>query len=77
MGLGEKLHFLGYTFQYFNKILPKYKLFHDNQGKEAIACYPKREKYQEIIKKIKKIFLSNNNADAYTLIAKVNPVIRG
>lgn len=74
---GEKLNFLGYTFQYISEILPKYKLFHDRQGKEAITCYPQRDKYKNILVKLRNLFEKNYNLSSYSLIAEVNPIIRG
>lgn len=74
---GERIEFLGYVFQFFKKILPKYKLFHDRQGKEAIACYPQKAKYYGIMDKLKEIFEKSYNNSAYTLISNVNPIIRG
>ncbi len=64
---GNKVEFLGYVFQFFKKILPKYKLFHDHQGKEAIACYPQIVKYRDIINKLKKIFEKNYNSTALSI----------
>lgn len=74
---GEKLDFLGYTFQYINEILPKYKLFHDRQGKEAITCYPQKDKYRNILSKLRKLFEKSYNLTSYSLIAEANPIIRG
>lgn len=74
---GEKIEFLGYVFQFFKKILPKYKLFHDRQGREAIACYPQKEKCKNIVDKLRKIFEKSYNMSAFTLISNVNPIIRG
>ena len=74
---GDKVEFLGYVFQFFKKILPKYKLFHDRQGREAIACYPQIVKYRNIINKLKRIFEKNYNSSAYTLISIINPIVRG
>lgn len=73
---GDKLNFLGYTFQYF-KVAHKAKMFNDRQGREAIACYPQKGKYEGIIEKIRTIFETSYNLTAYTLIAKLNPIIRG
>jgi len=77
IGSGDKLNFLGYTFQYQEKFSYKYKLFHDRQEKGGITCYPQKSKYKEIINRITKIFSQSRNLSAYSLIAKVNPVIRG
>jgi hypothetical protein len=52
-------------------------LFNDRQGKEAIVCYPQKKKVEGIIKKTKTIFEASYNLTAYTLIAKLNPIIRG
>jgi hypothetical protein len=74
---GEKLNFLGYTFQQFKQISPKYKLFHDRQGMDAIACFPQKTKSAEIANKLRDIFENSYNLSAYSLIARVNPVVRG
>lgn len=74
---GDKLDFLGYTFQYFEKIRSKYKLFHDRQEMEGIACYPQKDKYKNLVRKIRDIFRAGNNLTSYSLIAKLNPIIRG
>ena len=73
----DKINFLGYTFQYQEKFSNKYNLFHDNIGQEGIACYPKKEKVQELLSKLKQIFKSSQNSTAYTLISKLNPIIIG
>lgn len=74
---GEKLEFLGYTFRYFKVIRPRCKLFHDRQNREAIACYPQEIKVKTISKTIRDIVESNYNATSYSLISKLNPIIRG
>jgi RNA-directed DNA polymerase len=74
---GDKLEFLGYTFQYMKKIEPKYKLFHDRQNREAISCYPQRIKYENFVHKLRLLFERSYNLTSYTLISKVNPIIRG
>ncbi len=73
----DKIHFLGYTFQHILKVNPKYKLFHDRQNKEAIAVYPQKEKVQTFIHKLRIIFEKSYNLHAYTLISRLNPIIRG
>lgn len=77
IGEGEKLNFLGYTFQYIGKLSYKYKLFNDRQETDGIACYPKKAKYESIVDKIKTVFDKSKNMSAYTIIAKLNPIIRG
>nr|ATI20467.1 group II intron reverse transcriptase/maturase [Juglanconis juglandina] len=74
---GDKLDFLGYTLRYLKEIRPKSKLFHDRQNKEAIVCYPQKAKVQGIIKKIRNIVENSYSITAYSLISKLNPVIRG
>lgn len=73
----EHINFLGYTFQYFPMIKPKYKLFHDRLGKEGIACYPQRKKYEALIEKLRLIIKKAYNKTAYELIRELNPIIRG
>lgn len=74
---GEKLNFLGYTFQYMEEVNRKYKLFHDRQNLEAISCYPQKDKQESFANKLRTIFEKSYNSSAYTLISKVNPMIRG
>ena len=74
---GDKLDFLGYTFQYVGKVSRKYKLFNDRQGKEAIMCYPQKKKLKNMIEELRKTFKKASNLTSYTLIAQVNPIIRG
>lgn len=74
---GEKLDFLGYTFRYLPTIRPKSKLFHDRQNINGIVCYPQQAKIKGICTKIRKLFVSSYNLTAYTLISKLNPIIRG
>jgi len=74
---GEKLDFLGYTFQYQETFSYKYKLFHDRQEMGGIACYPQQKKCRAIEEKLEKIFESSRNLTSYSLIAQLNPIIRG
>lgn len=60
-----------------SEIRPNYKLFHDRQNMEAMAIYPQKEKYKAFISKLRVIFDKSYNVDAYTLISKLNPIIRG
>jgi RNA-directed DNA polymerase len=73
-----ELNFLGYTFKY----QPKWRInkgifFEHHAGSRGIALYPNKNKVLAIIKKIKSIFDSSQNSDAYNLIVKLNPLIRG
>ena len=77
IGKCDKVQFLGYTFHHIPKINPKYKLFHDRQNKEAIAVYPQKEKFQAFIHKLRLVFEKSYNIEAFTLISKLNPMIRG
>jgi RNA-directed DNA polymerase len=74
---GEKLNFLGYTFQYLEQIRPKYRLFHARQNQEAITCYPQKDKQKNFAHKLRTLFEKNYNLTAYSLISKINPIIRG
>nr|ATI20212.1 group II intron reverse transcriptase/maturase [Juglanconis oblonga]ATI20374.1 group II intron reverse transcriptase/maturase [Juglanconis oblonga] len=74
---GDKLDFLGYTLRYLKEVRPKSKLFHDRQNKEAIVCYPQKAKVQGIINKVRNIIENSYNITAYSLISKLNPIIRG
>jgi len=73
----DKINFLGYTFQYQERFSPKYKRFRDRAGREGIACYPQKEKVTKFLSKLKAIFKTSYNLTAYSLIAKLNPIIRG
>jgi RNA-directed DNA polymerase len=74
---GDKIPFLGYCFQYRKKFSPKYNQFNDKLNKEGIACFPLKDNYMKKIKEIKNIFRISYNDTAYTLITKLNPIIRG
>jgi hypothetical protein len=49
----------------------------DKLGRQGIACYPQKKKYQAIMGKLKAIIAKSTNLTAATLIAKLNPIIRG
>jgi len=73
-----ELNFLGYTFKYQMKWRINKRMFCENHsGSRGIALYPNKNKVLSFIKKIKSIFQSSHNSSAYSLIAKLNPVIRG
>jgi RNA-directed DNA polymerase len=75
---GTKLKFLGYNFHYENKWRVKNKfMFANHVGSRAIALYPEKSKVNNLIKKLKRIFIKSSNLDAYNLIAKLNPCLRG
>jgi RNA-directed DNA polymerase len=74
---GDKIPFLGYCFQYRKKFSYKYNQFNDKLNQEGIACFPQKENYLKKIKEIKNIFRRSYNDTAYTLITKLNPIIRG
>jgi group II intron reverse transcriptase/maturase len=74
---GDKIRFLGYCFQYQNKFSPKYNQFNDRLNLNGIACFPEKENYMTKVKEIKDIFRKSQNDTAYTLITKLNPIIRG
>lgn len=73
-----QLDFLGYTFKYQDKWRHDKHIFYSNHANDrGIALYPNRDKVLNIIKRIKNIFKESQNSTAYTLIAKLNPIIRG
>ncbi len=73
-----QLDFLGYTFKYNNKWSIKGHIFYNQHaGSRGIALYPNKEKVNKFINKIKLIFKKSNNLNAYNLIAKLNPILRG
>ena len=73
-----QLDFLGYTFKYNNKWSIKRHIFYTHHaGSRGIALYPNKKKMHEFIHKIKFIFTKSQNLDAYNLIAKLNPILRG
>ena len=73
-----QLYFLGYTFKYNDKwSIKKHIFYSQHAGSRGIALYPNKEKVNNFINKIKLIFKRSNNLDAYNLIAKLNPVLRG
>ena len=73
----EPLDFLGYRFKYHEKWKKKYSFFKEKIGKPGVAMYPKKEKLLEITNKIKKLIDKASNDKAYTLITKLNPIVRG
>jgi RNA-directed DNA polymerase len=74
---GDKIPFLGYCFQYQKRFSYKYNQFNDRINKEGIACFPQKESYMNKVREIKDIFRKSYNDTAYTLITKLNPIIRG
>jgi len=46
-------------------------------GSRGIALYPNKVKVLAFIDKIKNVFVRSQNLDAYNLIAKLNPMLRG
>lgn len=75
---GFKLKFLGYNFHYEDKWKAKNKFMYSNYANSrAIALYPEKSKVNNLIKKLKNIFVKSSNLDAYNLIAKLNPILRG
>jgi len=73
-----QLDFLGYTFKYQEKWHIKSGIFYSQHaGSRGIALYPNTKKVLDIIQYIKFIFKVSYNLDAYNLIAKLNPIIRG
>lgn len=74
--INKKLDFLGYSFV-FSSSWKARGVFHGKTGRFGIAVIPQKSKFEAICKKIRDKFHFNLNDDAYTLITKVNPIIRG
>jgi RNA-directed DNA polymerase len=73
----EPLDFLGYRFKYHEKWRKKYSFFKEKIGRSGVAMYPNKEKLLEITAKIKELIDKASNDNAYTLITKLNPILRG
>lgn len=75
---GEKLRYLGYVFHYEEKWKIKNKIMYSaHAGKRGIALYPDKKKVNGILNKLESIVNHSKNLDAYNLIAKLNPILRG
>ena len=75
--LKEGLDFLGYTLKYREQWKVREHFFKERIGKNGIALYPQKKKVYNIIAKLREIFRKNYNDTAYTLITKINPILRG
>jgi len=74
----QQLDFLGYTFKYQEKwSIKKHMFYTHHAGSRGIALYPNKVKVLAFIDKIKNVFVRSQNLDAYNLIAKLNPMLRG
>ena len=73
----EGLDFLGYTLKYREQWKVREHFFKERIGKNGIALYPQKKKVYNIIAKLREIFRKNYNDTAYTLITKINPILRG
>ena len=69
----SKLDFLGYTFRYVNKGCPGSKAIPLNY----LALYQRKFNFAQTVNILKHIFHKSLNLSAYSLIAKVNFVLRG
>lgn len=73
-----QLDFLGYTFKYQEKWRIKSNIFYPQHvGSKGIALYPNKKKVLDVIQHIKFIFKISSNSNAYNLIARLNPIIKG
>ena len=73
----EPLDFLGYRLKYQEKWKKYYSFFKDKIGRSRIGLYPIKEKLLLVAKKLKNIIEKSYNESAYSLIVKLNPIIRG
>ena len=75
----ESIDFLGYSFarlRLSEGFSPKNRMYSDKLVRQGIACYPQKKEYQAIMGKLKAIIAKSTHLSAYTLIGKVNPIIR-
>lgn len=72
----KELEFLGYRFLFKESWKAGY-LFKGKSGRPGIAVIPQMSNFKAICKKIRDVFHYSLNSHAYTLIARVNPIIRG
>lgn len=73
----EGLDFLGYTFKYQEQWKVREHFFTERIGRDGIALYPQKKKVYNIITKLREIIRKSYNDTAYTLISKLNPILRG
>lgn len=73
----EGLYFLGYTLKYRKHWKVRDHFFKERIGNEGIALYPQKNKVYGIITKLRNEFRKSYNESAYTLISKINPILRG
>lgn len=73
----SQLEFLGYILKYRESWNARNPLLFKHSGEAGIALYPNKKKVMEVIKKMKSIITKSQNLTAYSLIAKLNPIIRG
>lgn len=72
-----KLNFLGYCFKYQQEWKHSAGFVKRHIADAGIALFPNKLKVIEVIDKIRTIYRKSYNLNAYSLIAKVNPIIRG
>jgi len=73
----ESLDFLGYRFKYQDRWKKCYSFFKNKIGQSGIALFPQKSKLLSLVAKIKEIIQKSSNDHAFTLITKLNPIIRG
>ena len=73
----SQLEFLGYVLKFRERWKARNPLIFKHSGEAGIALYPNKEKVKEVINKMKFIITKAQNLTAHTLIAKLNPIIRG
>lgn len=69
----SKLEFLGYTFRFVKKWWTKSKAINSNY----LALYQGKFNFTQVISIIKQIFYKSLSLSAYSLIAKINFILRG
>ena len=75
---GINLKFLDYIFHYEEKWKIQSKIMYSSHvGSRAIALYPDKSSVKIFLEKLKQIFKKSSNLDAYNLIVKTNPILKG
>lgn len=73
----KTLNFLGYSFKYHRNWKHDRGFLKAHIAASGIALFPQKEKLLKFTTKLRKIFRNSQNLEAFSLIAKLNPRIRG
>ena len=74
----NKINFLGYELQHRDNWKIEYQLIQNRIGlRDGIALYPSKDKVYKLMDKVKELIRANKNSNAFEMITKLNPVLRG